>query len=503
MKQIIIYSNEFSVPDNSYSFLSKYLDRIRKFINSNSLDIDLLNDIEERISEKFFSIIDVWIEISEKDVIDIVNEIWEPEDIFKDFIQKKENTNIGGSDFSQKVKSTLKAKLYKNSKKWIIFWVCQWFWEYFEINPVWIRILFLFLFFFYWTWILIYIILWIILPEKDEEVGLDIEKNVQKAAERVKEVANQWFIINFFHAIWRFIENIFRLIGRLIWFWFLWFVGFVLLFLWIGWIIFSAFLNNSYTINNEILFYYVPPYLMYSGLIFSIVCFLFGIIAFFASFKRQLANWYVFLTLFIILAGSGFGITSWLFKTFASYMNEYSNIEKHELWVVNSWTTIKISSFGWLINRDEPVHIFDFDFPVKIIETDSNTLSIEVTSRVRANNKVDWDMIFANLIPVSAIIKDNEIIFPDSINRFKTPQPFSFLRRELIVRLPKNISLDIRWAWYNWFYLNSDNIWYSDDMVKYGVDWCYNSIISYDYIKQKLTCNDIDWVNNAKNGYNQ
>gem|GEM_PF-2938961 len=59
MKQIIIYSNEFSVPDNSYSFLSKYLDRIRKFINSNSLDIDLLNDIEERISEKFFSIIDV------------------------------------------------------------------------------------------------------------------------------------------------------------------------------------------------------------------------------------------------------------------------------------------------------------------------------------------------------------------------------------------------------------------------------------------------------------
>jgi hypothetical protein len=53
-------------------------------------------------------------------------------------------------------------------------------------------------------------------------------------------------------------------------------------------------------------------------------------------------------------------------------------------------------------------------------------------------------MILTNLTPVLPIIKDNEIIFSGTLNRFKTPQPFSFLRRELLIKLPKNISLDIR-----------------------------------------------------------
>lgn len=498
MKQITVYSNEFSVPDNSYTFLSKYLDRIRNFINSNSLDIDLLNDIEERISERFFSIIENSQEIQEKDIIDIVNEIWEPEDIFKDFTQKREDNNSNSSNFSSKVKDTLKAKLYKNSKKWVILWVCQWFWEYFEINPIWIRILFLFLFFFYWTWILIYIILWIILPEKDElESDVNIEKNIHKTAERVKEVANQGFVINFFNAMGRFIIAVFNICSRFVGFFFFWILWLIMIFSWIMWVVASAFINNQYVINNESLFSYVPTYFVTSSLVFSIIIFVLWIVAIFGAFNKKLINWYIILTSFIILAISWFWITSWVFKTASNYINVYSKTENYDLWEANTWSVIKLSSINNLARNNNFLHI-DYDrITLKVIKSDSNKINMELISNIRANNNFEWTMVLKNINSTNISLKDNEIIFSWSSNTFSNVVPFSFLTRELIIKLPVDVSLDLRNLFYRDYELDN-SIMESEEMIKYDVYWCYNSIIKYDISSNQFICNDIDWINREK-----
>jgi phage shock protein PspC (stress-responsive transcriptional regulator) len=207
MKKITINSNEFELEDTSYSFLQNYLNRTKKYIENNSLDIWLYEDIEERISEKLYSYnIDSW-SITEKDVIAIVNEIWESEDIFRDYAK-----NDSKSKFSpDSLNSWLKKSLYKNSADWVLFWVCQWLWEFFDINPIWIRVFFVVSLLFFWTWILVYILLAIILPNKNQDKA-DIEWNIKSAADKIWELAANPRIRETWMWIWLVMNRIFMII---------------------------------------------------------------------------------------------------------------------------------------------------------------------------------------------------------------------------------------------------------------------------------------------------
>jgi len=57
-------------------------------------------------------------------------------------------------------------KLYRDEKHEIIWWVCAWLWEYFNIDPVLIRAIFVVAGLVWWFAVLLYIILWIIIPAK-------------------------------------------------------------------------------------------------------------------------------------------------------------------------------------------------------------------------------------------------------------------------------------------------------------------------------------------------
>jgi len=260
------------------------------------------------------------------------------------------------------------------------------------------------------------------------------------------------------------------------------------------WVIASAFVNNSYIINNENLFSYVPTYFVQSSLVFSVIIFILWIIAIFGAFNKKLVNWYVILTALILLAFSWFWITSWIFKTMSSYVNEYSKIEKYELWEMSTWSTTKLSSLDNLTRKKDFISL-DFDrTSVKIIKSNSNKLSIELISKIRANNNLQWDMVLKNLNPTQTILKDNEIVFSWSSNIFSNIVPYSFLTRELIIKLPATVSLDLRNLSYSDYELDN-SITESEEMIKYNVYWCYNSIIKYDTVSDQFICNDIDWIN--------
>ena len=67
--------------DSAKEFLEKYISKIKKYAESHNVSGDLVDDIYQSILEKLFEL--KW-EISQKKVVQIVNSIWEPEDIFED-----------------------------------------------------------------------------------------------------------------------------------------------------------------------------------------------------------------------------------------------------------------------------------------------------------------------------------------------------------------------------------------------------------------------------------
>ncbi|MCH9643360.1 MAG: PspC domain-containing protein [Gammaproteobacteria bacterium] len=57
-------------------------------------------------------------------------------------------------------------RLYRSRKERIIAGVCGGLAEYFNIDPVWMRVIFLVLLFGFGSALLIYLIMWLIVPEK-------------------------------------------------------------------------------------------------------------------------------------------------------------------------------------------------------------------------------------------------------------------------------------------------------------------------------------------------
>ena len=77
MKNITINNTEHNLSDASANFIQKYLDNMKIFIVSNSIESEVYDDIEERISERFEENIKnkKIKKITDKNAVDIVNEI--------------------------------------------------------------------------------------------------------------------------------------------------------------------------------------------------------------------------------------------------------------------------------------------------------------------------------------------------------------------------------------------------------------------------------------------
>jgi phage shock protein PspC (stress-responsive transcriptional regulator) len=165
MQSITLRGISYDLPANSYEFLENYLSRINAYIKRHALDHSLYEDIEERIGERFSSTIEGGSALSSKDIVKIINEIGEPDAIFRE-------AHWDDSHKSPSFQTILQWKLYRNTEEWVIFGVCAGLGDYFEINLVWFRILFISSLFFFGTGILVYLILAIIMPKKDSSPSL-------------------------------------------------------------------------------------------------------------------------------------------------------------------------------------------------------------------------------------------------------------------------------------------------------------------------------------------
>ncbi len=182
----------FNIDDDAYEKLKKYLGEINEHFSSFDGGREIVTDIEARIAELFQEKISESKQvISLADVNNVIKVMGNPEDFFDDEeIKEKE-----------KVHQKIRKRIYRNPDNMILGGVCSGISEYFNIDPIILRLIFVIAVIFYGTGIFLYLVLWIIIPKaetraqklemKGERVNIpNIEKSIKKEYEDVKDNLN-------------------------------------------------------------------------------------------------------------------------------------------------------------------------------------------------------------------------------------------------------------------------------------------------------------------------
>ena len=220
----------FHLDEDAYQILQNYLTAINQRFASTEEGKEIVSDIEHRIAEILQSKLSEQKQvISTEDIEEVIDIMGRPEDF-----EGEEETN--GKDYHQYEKSS--KRLYRDPDNRILGGVCSGIANYLNIDPLIIRILFLVLLFAFGVIAIIYIVLWALLPAayttaqkldmRGERFNIsDIEKNVRKEYETVKDNFKNFknsrdydrtrsFFESFFYAIGAFFRFIFKFVVAVI-----------------------------------------------------------------------------------------------------------------------------------------------------------------------------------------------------------------------------------------------------------------------------------------------
>jgi phage shock protein PspC (stress-responsive transcriptional regulator) len=205
--QITIASTTFSLTESAYEKLSGYLETLKAHFVAEPESAEIMRDIESRIAEKLFH--KKHAVVTEDDVSAVIAEIGDASE-FDDNTEEPEA-----------VKSASSRRLYRDMDNAWIGGVSSGIAAYLDVDPLWVRLAFLLSLIFGGAGILIYLILWVLIPEaknagqKLEMRGkpVDVENIARVVREGVSEVRESGIIRRFFAMIGRFIRFGLKLIG--------------------------------------------------------------------------------------------------------------------------------------------------------------------------------------------------------------------------------------------------------------------------------------------------
>jgi len=165
----------FHIEEDGYETLRKYLDSINRYFSSFEDSSEIIADIENRIAEIFLSKLNEGKQvITAEDVSQLIVIMGN----VNDFKAAEENDFVGEQpkkeSQTKSAQPSAPKKLVRNQSNKILGGVCSGLAYYFEIDPVWPRLIFALLTLGYGGGIIVYIILWIALPVEalEEETGV-------------------------------------------------------------------------------------------------------------------------------------------------------------------------------------------------------------------------------------------------------------------------------------------------------------------------------------------
>ncbi|MCB0489234.1 MAG: PspC domain-containing protein [Cyclobacteriaceae bacterium] len=179
----------FHIEEDGYDILRKYLDSINTYFASYEDNSEILSDIESRIAELFLSKLNEGKQvITKEDVNSLISTMGSVSD-FK-AAEEQEGVSIEPTKSSEQKESTssktTSKKLFRDQKRKILGGICAGLGHYFNIDPVWPRLLLgLLVLGSYGGLLIAYIILWIVLPASDELEESDVKKMFRDSEKKV------------------------------------------------------------------------------------------------------------------------------------------------------------------------------------------------------------------------------------------------------------------------------------------------------------------------------
>jgi phage shock protein PspC (stress-responsive transcriptional regulator) len=198
---INISGSVFHIEEDAFEKLQDYLQRLSQYFGSQTGGQEILQDIESRIAELLQ---DKTTETQEAVTIEWVEEITERMGKPEDFMETEQTESAGETTTELKCEK-IRKRLYRDPENRVLGGVCSGMGTYFNIDPVFIRILFVLLVFLgAGISIIVYLVFWIVVPVarttaqrlemKGEEPTIsNIQKTIQ---EEVKEVKDSFSKIN-------------------------------------------------------------------------------------------------------------------------------------------------------------------------------------------------------------------------------------------------------------------------------------------------------------------
>lgn len=186
----------FHIEEEAYEKLSKYLSDIKALFNKADGGNEIMSDIEARIAEMLQSKTSVVKQVVLMSDVDyVIANMGKPEDFAGESMGNEESTDAEPGNTGE---GTAKKRLFRDGESKVLGGVCSGIGHYFGFDPVWLRIALLLLFFFGGTGFILYLILWIAIPEarttaeklmmKGEKADINnISKAVKEEAEHLKK----------------------------------------------------------------------------------------------------------------------------------------------------------------------------------------------------------------------------------------------------------------------------------------------------------------------------
>src|SRR5690606_18764176 len=157
----------FHIEEDGYEVLKKYLDSINKYFSSYEDSSEILADIESRIAEIFLSKLYEGKQVITSDDVNALKTTMGSVSDFKAAEEEEVHTEAPKEEKQTENKTyTPRAsrQFMRDQKRKILGGVCSGLGNYFNVDPVWIRLLFVLLTFGYGLILIAYIILWIAVP---------------------------------------------------------------------------------------------------------------------------------------------------------------------------------------------------------------------------------------------------------------------------------------------------------------------------------------------------
>ena len=156
----------FHIDDDAYEMLNTYLITVEKQFVSEDERNEIMSDIEARLSELFTGTLgqkrDV---IMKDDVLKVIKVMGEPEDFIDEETKTEPVDSTSWKSKRKRMNYKTTKRLYRDPDNRIIGGVCGGLSAYFNTDPILFRILFILISLGMGSGLIIYIILWIAIPE--------------------------------------------------------------------------------------------------------------------------------------------------------------------------------------------------------------------------------------------------------------------------------------------------------------------------------------------------